>query len=136
MVIFLITIIVFPIIAAIVLKSRYILAVIGLAVASTVTFLYEFLHFMLPERRCTHSIGYIKGNVTCSISDGAAPLLLITLIILLSVIMWFLAFKQRGELSGLAASNFAKPILTTVGWAIVLSIVLVVASLVFALSQM
>jgi|GEM_PF-6550064 len=135
MIAFLAVITLFPLIVAMVLKSRYMTAVVSLEIVGIAAFAFEYLHFMLPEKRCTRTTQYLMGNAHCGISNTTVYFLLIYFIITLSAIMWFMAFKQKDTVSGIAANRLTKPALTIAGWLIIVTIVLIIGGFILAFSQ-
>lgn len=132
---FLLIMITFPLIVTFLLKSKYIVPVVGLAIVNLVLFVIEYLHFQRPEQQCMSSVQYKVGAISCDQSVVASSWLLITAIILVAVVMWYLGFKPKDTVSVLATSNVTRKTLTVAGWLIVLFVFLTFFGVIFTLSQ-
>jgi hypothetical protein len=129
MIIFLGIMILFPLLVAIILKSKYLQAVIALSIVNVAVLIFDYKKYMQPERFCVS-----RGLYNCD-SHTVTSLMLITVMILVSVIAWYLAFKQKENVSGVAANNIAKKTLTISSWIIVIFVILTIAGFVLAFSQ-
>ena len=129
MMIFLLVMIFFPLLVAVLLKSKYIYGVIALACVNLAILAFDYFKYMRPESRCIS-----EGQFNCG-DHSITSLILITIIIIVSVVAWYLAFKQKDNISGLASNGLAKKTLTAGGWIIVIFVVLTIAGFVVAFSQ-
>lgn len=127
--IFLLVMIFFPLLVAVLMKSKYIYSVVMLGCASIAILAFDYFKYMLPEGRCID-----EGQYNCG-DHSVTTLILITAIIMISVVAWYLAFKQKDNISGLASNGLAKKTLTAGGWAIVIFVVLTIVGFVVAFSQ-
>jgi hypothetical protein len=127
--VFLAVIIIFPLIVAIALKSKYLYQIIALAILNAAALAFDYKKYLQPERQC---VGQGLGN--CE-SHFTASLILFTLIVIVSVIMWYLAFKQKENVSGFAANSATRKTLAASGWLIIIVVALIIAFFIFAFSQ-
>jgi len=119
----------FPMIVALVLKSKYLKSTITLGIANLAIIAFYYYRLIRPNEKCVYA-----GNYDC---ENYFPMTLILLITIISIVIAIacMSFIKRESVTGVASKGTTRKVLGTVGIIIVLVAVLAIAGFIFALTQ-